>query len=227
MPHSRSGDVWKPIARTLIDVCDVDIQKFMAGALLKLRSTTTGSELADWARANPLAFEAFLRLVSGLCHKIPRNDSLLLDKLVDQLARLPLETRRVVLQDRATGATTTLGTEDHMVFEDNFHQKYEAAVQGLSDDALRSVADLSPARLKEWVLSPPAIRPFLLEKWQKDDAKAQAPSYALEGVKKIAKKLAAERDRIDADIAASPVSRWARDLRERMEAKAKASRPRR
>ena len=53
-------------------------------------------------------------------------------------------------------------------FDKEFYRKYEQALEGLSDEDLGQVAKFNPDRLKEWVSSPPKIRPHLLKKWREE-----------------------------------------------------------
>ena len=53
--------------------------------------------------------------------------------------------------------------------KDGFQERYEQALDGLTGDQIAQVVQLNPLRLHEWVDAPAKIRPFLVEKWQKED----------------------------------------------------------
>ena len=53
-----------------------------------------------------------------------------------------------------------------------FNQKYEKAIEGMSEEQLVQIAALSKSRLFEWVNSPAKIRPHLLKRW-KDEGSLQ------------------------------------------------------
>jgi hypothetical protein len=163
----------KTIARFLIDAFDVDMQLFMGRALARLKDTPAGMTLATWAQSNPLAFEALLRLISGYAQRLPRDSSLLMQAVSDQLARLPVEVSRTIGPESNAGTSPESGPFD----APEFRKQYELALEGLTDEQLAQVARLSPPRIREWVATPARLRPLLLRKWSEEKPPLQAFWY--------------------------------------------------
>jgi hypothetical protein len=170
-------NVWKEIARTLVDAFDVDIQIYYGKLLKQLRETPLGAKFAEWAEANPIAFETLLRLTSAAAQRLPKNDNLLIETVTDHLARLPVEIRRTIIGDHPSFVSMPGKT---LSFDEGFYKKYALALEGLSVQDLEQVAKLSSIRLKEWVNSPEKIRPFLLKKWREEKSPLQSLDEALE-----------------------------------------------
>ena len=153
---------WHQIARLIVGAFDVDIQHWMGKAFVSLRETPAGDSFADWAQENHIAFEALLRGTSALVRQLPKDDSLLVETLYTQLARLPVEVERAVKD--GTPSFVSSGKDG-----EGFLRKYEDAVKDLSDDDLAKIVRLGRHRLREWVSSPERVRPHLLAKWDEED----------------------------------------------------------
>ena len=68
--------------------------------------------------------------------------------------------------------------------KDDFQERYEQALGGLASEQIEQVAQLSHFKLHEWVDSPEKVRPFLLQKWQKEDQEWQQKVDKLKTTKK-------------------------------------------
>ncbi len=155
----------KDVARLIVGGFDVDIQHWMGNAFARLRETPVGASFADWAEENSVAFELLLRGTSALVRQLPKDDSLLVETLYTQLARLPVEV------ERAVKGNGPIFVNSKAKDDEGFFRKYEDAVKDLSDDDLAKVAGLDGIRLREWVNSPARVRPHLLAKWADQDSK--------------------------------------------------------
>lgn len=158
------------VARTIVDMWDVDLQQWMGRTLAKLRETPTGSSFADWAQANPFMFESLLRVTSAAVRRLPNDDNLIIETVYTQLSRLPVEVKRAV--DSGTPQfVSRQGNNDK-----EFLDRYEEAVKDLSDEDLAKVVRLDAQRLRQWVDSPSRIRPHLMKKWVDQDSEKREKS---------------------------------------------------
>ena len=170
---------YKKIAKLFVDAFDVDVQIYMSELLKQLKSTPTGVNFATWAEENPTKFRNLIRTISVTIQQIPITDNLLVDKITNHLARLPIELDRAVNYE-------PISTNKELNMED-FNKKYEEALEGLSDEQLEQVANLDQKQLKEWINSPVKIRPFLLKKW--NQPKKSTVEKTLDPISKLGNKL--------------------------------------
>ncbi|MFH0775587.1 MAG: hypothetical protein V2A53_08900 [bacterium] len=168
----------KEIARFLVDAFDVDMQLYMGKAMRQLKDTPTGMKFVAWAESNPMAFEALLRLISASAQRIPKDKSLLMQAVLDQLGRLPVEIHRSIIEDNNESLLTS--QEKIPLVAEDFRKRYEEALEGLSDELLEQIARLSHSKILEWVNSPAKLRPYLLKKWKEE--KPHIPSNFLKSV---------------------------------------------
>lgn len=177
-----SENEWNAIARTLV-----------GKSLAQLKETPAGAKYAEWAESNPFAFEALLRITSIAIQQVPKNGSPVWNTVVDQLSHLPADVRKAM-----AGGTTPFHSpsafRDVSLSSEKYYTRYEAAVAGSSADELGQVAKLNSGRLKEWLLSPKAIRPHLLKKWREEKPFLQeldegVGKFLTENILPIAKKM--------------------------------------
>lgn len=158
-----SGKYAKQILGVLADAFDVDIQLYMGKVLAKLRQTSWGATFVEWANAHHLLFEMLIRMISVAVQRVPNPDrNIVMSAATDALENLPIELRRAVLGDAPVISSSS---SKALPEGDSFFDRYEQALESLSDEELLQVAGLGSTRLKEWVNSPKKIRPALLKKW--------------------------------------------------------------
>lgn len=197
-------DYLDQIVRLFVDAFDVDMQLFAARAMSQLRNTAYGNQLAEWAQTHPVQFEARLRAASVAAQRQPGNRGVVTDAVRDQLARLPVEIRRVFLTGDgappdAVAAPSVASSSSESA--ESFRARFEHAVEGMTDAELAIVARLTAAQKRELVDAPARLRPHLLTKF------AEQTTLGL--------KLAKLGDDIDKDLEASGLTKWSKDLRER------------
>jgi hypothetical protein len=158
--------IWSNIAEVLLDFFDVDIQLSYVRIIEKLKDTPNGERLSAWARANPMPFEALIRLLSMAVNKVPKNKNILTQTIADHIRRLPREIRGSLLgysngsNHHQTGSNKTIPTDEA------FQKRYSDALEGLSEDELVQIIGLNRNQLIEWVNTPKQLRPHLLKKWR-------------------------------------------------------------
>jgi hypothetical protein len=148
------------VIRALLDAADVDIQLYSARLIEELKGTQEGRAFADWAACNPATFQAMLRAFSIVVQRNPRDMSALEATVRDQLARLPAEVARTIDE-----APSVVSSSPPLLADREFSRRYEEAVTGLSDSDLKVVAGLAERELRDWVYSPPSVRPHKLAAW--------------------------------------------------------------
>jgi len=159
--------IWSNIAEVLLDFFDVDIQLSYVRIIEKLKDTPNGERLSAWARANPMPFEALIRLLSMAVNKVPKNKNILTQTIADHIRRLPREIRGSLLgysngsNHHQTASNKTIPTDEA------FQKRYSDALEGLSEDELVQIIGLNRNQLIEWVNTPKQLRPPLTEEMEK------------------------------------------------------------
>jgi len=153
------------IAEFLLDFFDVDIQLSYVRIIEKLKDTPKGERLSAWAQANPMAFEALVRLLSMLASKVPKNNSVLTQTISDHIRRLPREIRGTFLGYSNGSNVKQTVFRQGVPSDEAFQKRYSEALDGLSEDDLVQVIGLNRNQLIEWVDTPIKLRPYLLKKW--------------------------------------------------------------
>ena len=88
------------IAQIILDAIAVDGQLAQEHLVQRLAATRSGRGFATWARANPIPFEAMVRVLSATIRaysRKARGAGMLKEALADQLLSLPLAVRRAML----------------------------------------------------------------------------------------------------------------------------------
>ena len=166
----------KQIPGILVDAFDVDIQLYLGNVLKRIRQTPGGTAFAEWATNHRILFEVIIRLISVAVQRIPNPDkNIVMNAVSDTLKKLPVEIRRAVLGDIPVwGSSPSKGVGENQ----NFYERYEEALEGLSDEELALVVELDSAKLREWVNSPTKIRPFLLKKLAEEEPQQEKRSVS-------------------------------------------------
>ncbi len=89
----------------LIDAFRVDVTQFQSELIRRSSETPEGQRLRDWARENPVAFGAFVRILSVLIKRISRATRPaegLKELLLDQLEYFPVELQRILVSEPRT-----------------------------------------------------------------------------------------------------------------------------
>lgn len=146
-------DIEDILSRVIVGAIDPDWRLFQAKIFQSFATEPSGRVFLDWARQNPLKFEAFVRSLSAAAHAAPK-DTLFREKVSDFVKQASADLKGMQRHD-----------EVPKMIDDDFRKRFEEAVEPLSEEDLRRVARLSDVDLHRWIDAPVKLRPAILEKF--------------------------------------------------------------